>query len=44
MNLSVVGQAFLPAGSGGFPAPSWVGSLERLPYLVQGPNARFANR
>ena len=36
MNLSPVGQAFLPAGSGGFPAPSWSGGLESPPNRQPG--------
>ena len=36
MNLSPVRQAFLPAGSGGFPAPSWSGGLESPPNRQPG--------
>ena len=35
-NLSPVGQAFLPAGSGDFPAPSWSGGLESPPNRPPG--------
>jgi len=43
-NLSPVGQAFLPAGSGGFPAPSWSDGLESPPNRQPGKAALRGSR